>query len=248
MVYVYAVCRDDPALPADLAGVAGGPLHTVEFGDLRAVVGLVPAADFGAGRIDELLQDLDRLAEVARAHHRVVEAVGGAVDVAPLSLATVFGDEDRVREVLGERHDEFAALLGELHGRVEWGVKAWAAQAQGPEADSGRPASGTEYLRRRRAALGAAERHTDDAVRAAGRLHDTVAAASVAARRHRVHDAALTGRREPMVLNAAYLVDAGATEQWRQVVDEADADGLLVEVTGPWVPYSFAEITTRAAS
>ena len=55
----------------------------------------------------------------------------------------------------------------------------------------------------------------------------------------RRHDAALTGRTEQMVLNGAYLVDRDRAVEWRAAVDRAVPGDVTVEVTGPWIPYSF---------
>ncbi|ANY05040.1 GvpL/GvpF family gas vesicle protein [Pseudonocardia sp. HH130630-07] len=239
--YVYAVTRDEPSGLDTLTGVLDAPVRLVTAAGLHAVVSPVPAAEFARERIEERSEDLDWLAATARAHHRVVDGAGRSTAVAPLALATVFADDDRVRQAIGDRRAEFDAVLDRVRDRVEWGIKAFLPERPPPaEVPAERPASGAEYLRRRRAAVGAAEARTDEAFRAAEELHDTVAAASVASRRHRVHDGALTGRTEQMVLNAAYLVDEADTEQWRAVVGSAASPGLLVEVTGPWAPYSFA--------
>ena len=67
---------------------------------------------------------------------------------------------------------------------------------------------------------------------------------AVAGRRLSPQDPRLTGRPEPMTLNAAYLVGADADEQFRAAVAElavAHPD-VTVELAGPWPPYSFATL------
>lgn len=248
--YVYAVCGAAPEPPAEKpAGVSGAPVEVVPCADLLAVVSEVPAEEFSADRIEEAMQDLQWLAATARAHHEVVDAFGRHTAVAPLSLATVFDDRSRVQQAIGERRDALAAVLERVRGRVEWGIKMYrpATPDRPPERERDRPSSGSEYLRRRRAAADAARRRDDGAEREAAALYDDVAAASVGARRHRVHDGTLTGRPEPMVLNAAFLVDEADTARWRSTVEGAAPDGFLVEITGPWVPYSFAEVPEPGA-
>lgn len=90
------------------------------------------------------------------------------------------------------------------------------------------------------------ERDTDAAFDAAETLHATAAEGSDAVRRHRLHEPALSGRSEPMVLNGAYLVELGRVDAWRAAIEDASArSGLAVEVTGPWVPYSFVDQDAR---
>lgn len=242
VVYVYAVGRDLPTgSPAGLTGVGGGPVRTVAGDGLQALVGDVPRDEFSDERLEESLQDLTWLAATARAHHHVVDTVGQVAALVPLALATVFYDEDRVRAVLAERGPEFARVLDDLDGRAEFGVKVYL-PTTGSRADPGdRPTSGAEYLRRRRAAVGDAERLVQTARESALALHGTASEASVRSRRHRVHDAALTGRNEQMVLNGAYLVDRDRSGEWRAAVERATPGDVTVEVTGPWIPYSFVD-------
>ena len=246
--YVYAVgVRVPHGVVADLRGIGDHPVRLVSDGDddIVAVVGSVPAAEFTAEQIEERLQDLAWITDTARAHHRVVDAVGAQAVIAPFALATVYLDDQRVEQVLRERRDTFAGVLERLEGRAEWGLKAWAPSAPSPS-ETGRAASGAEYLRRRRSALRESERDTDAAFDAAETLHATAAEGSDAVRRHRLHEPALSGRSEPMVLNGAYLVELGRVDAWRAAIEDASArSGLAVEVTGPWVPYSFVDQDAR---
>jgi hypothetical protein len=43
-----------------------------------------------------------------------------------------------------------------------------------------------------------------------------------------------------MVLNAAYLVRGTERAPLEQALSEVETGALLLEWTGPWVPYSFA--------
>ncbi|TCK21592.1 GvpL/GvpF family gas vesicle protein [Pseudonocardia endophytica] len=244
--YVYAVgVRIPRGVVADLRGIGDHPVRLVEDGGIAAVVGSVPADEFTAEQIEERLQDLAWISETARAHHRVVDVVGAQAVVAPFALATVYRDDARVEQILRERAGAFAAVLDRLRGRAEWGVKAWAGSAP-QRSEGGRASSGAEYLRRRRAVLRESERETDVAFDAAEKLHGTAAGGADAARRHRLHEPALSGRSEPMVLNGAYLVHTGHVDRWRAAVEEAgERSGLSVEVTGPWVPYSFVDEGSR---
>ena len=243
--YVYAVgARVPHGVVADLRGIGDHPVRLVEDGDVAAVVGSVPAAEFSTESIEERLQDLAWITETARAHHRVVDTVGAHAVVAPFALATVYLDDRRVEQVLRERREPFAAVLDRLRGRAEWGLKAWAPSSSSPSG-TGRAASGTEYLRRRRSALRESERETDAAFDAAETLHASAADGTDAARRHRLHEPALSGRSEPMVLNGAYLVGLDRVDGWRAAIEQAaSVSGLAVEVTGPWVPYSFVDQDT----
>ena len=72
--------------------------------------------------------------------------------------------------------------------------------------------------------------------------------------RNQPQDAVLSGRREQMLLNGAYLVrradQARFLELVRELADDSSNSGLSVEVSGPWPAYNFtgdAEAATTEA-
>ncbi|GAA3478138.1 GvpL/GvpF family gas vesicle protein [Streptomyces yanii] len=96
ITYAYAVARDtDGVLEAELSGlpgVADAPVHLVHTrhcDDEVAAASPVPAQDFQEAALRTHLEDLDWLESVARAHHRVIEALAARTTVLPLRLATV---------------------------------------------------------------------------------------------------------------------------------------------------------------
>lgn len=246
--YVYAVGRGvDAAVVSGLTGVAGGGVRLVAAEGLTAVVSDVDREEFEARGLEEKLDDLEWLAVTARAHHHVVDAVGHANLLAPLALATVYYSDDRVRAILAGGHVAFGRLLDRLAGRAEWGVKAYV-RRDAPNPGSGTAGaegkrSGAEYLRARRRALREDDQTVEVAQRHAEEVHSTLADLAVESRLHRPQDAALTGRPELMVLNGAYLVDAAAGDDLTAAVAAAgEHPELQVELTGPWVPYSFTRM------
>ncbi|GAA3646683.1 GvpL/GvpF family gas vesicle protein [Nonomuraea antimicrobica] len=239
-LYAVALARDAPPLEG-LTGVAGGPVWAISHAGLAAYVSAVSLTEFGEEPLRESLEDLDWLGETARAHHRVVEAVAEKTPTAPVRLVTVYRDEAQVRELLEQRHDDFVEVLSRIAGHDEWGVKVFVApSAAAPAEETAAPSSpGTAYLKRRQASLQTREEAWHQAVARAERIHDTLSAVAVASCRHRAQDPQLTGREEWMVLNGAYLVDAARAQELGRLVQELRGEGVDVELTGPWAPYSF---------
>lgn len=242
--YVYAVARSTPDMSVQtLKGVGGAAVRLVGGSDLVGVVSDVDRAEFEAHALEERLSDLSWLESTARSHHHVVDAVGRDHVVAPLALATVFYDDERVREVIDQGREAFDGVLDVLSGRGEWGIKVYA--APGPRAARREGArSGAEYLRRRRDELRAVDQGTEIATTVAQEIHTAAYAAADDGRRHRLQDAALTGRSEPMVLNGAYLVQTRVADGFLAALAAwSDDPRVRMEITGPWVPYSFAQVT-----
>ncbi|MER8157360.1 GvpL/GvpF family gas vesicle protein [Streptomyces sp. NPDC094472] len=252
LTYAFAVCRGGALTAlAALPGLGtGAPVRTLAAGPLTAVVQDVPATGFGEEALRRRLSDRDELERCARAHHTVITAASALAPTVPLPLATLYLDDGRAREALGERETSLLTALDRITGRAEWGVKVYAptgpppAPEAAPEAaPADGPAGGRAYLDRVRTRQRRREQHHTLTLRAAERVDTVVRSLAVAARRLRPHGVEVTGKHRTHVLNAAYLLDLGRERELRAALaslrrDETD---VQIELSGPWAPYSFAD-------
>ncbi|MGS2587540.1 GvpL/GvpF family gas vesicle protein [Streptomyces hebeiensis] len=253
VTYVYAIGRAGTPLDEAarrLVGQAGSPLRTVGADGLAALVSSLPADAYGADGMRARMEDLAELEALARTHHATVEAAYASTTVLPMRLATVYLDDTRVAEMLRERSGDLGALLSSLEGQVELGVKVYAdpsaATARSPEPDvaAADPAAGPgrAYLQRRRTQ----RRDRRDIYRAAGAVAAQVPerlAGLVRGRvAHRPQQGELASGAGENIANDAYLVPAERVRAFRRALAGLSdaAPGVRVEITGPWVPYSFA--------
>ncbi|PHQ52971.1 gas vesicle protein [Streptomyces cinnamoneus] len=258
MLYAYAVTRDDEAVTEALAtvtGVVGEPVRAVRHEGLLALVGPVPAAQYDEGALRANLEDLAWLERTARAHQRVIDAVAAAAPcVLPLRLATVYREERGVHGMLAAGGPRLGAALDRLEGRAEWGVKVHTLPqgppAAGPPPSAPRaPASGRDYLRQRAAQRRAHEGRSRQADEAARGIHTALTALAEETRLYPAQNAGLSRQPGHNVLNAAYLVPGAARTRFTSAVarlaESAPAEGVRVELTGPWAPYSFVGPVTE---
>jgi Gas vesicle synthesis protein GvpL/GvpF len=248
--YVYAVCRPfGAALQSQLTGVAGQPPKLLPHHDLIAVVSEVPECDFAEEPLKVHLEDLDWLAETARAHQGVIDALTAVTTPLPLRLGTVFRDDSGVRVMMEAREDGFRRTLDRLAGRVEWGVKVYLdTEAAATDRPPEKAASGRDYLRQRRVRTKGHEEMWQQAEIFARRLHETLSDRAEDFRLHAPQSSTLSGSAGRNVMNAAYLVPRGESEEFVELVElvdrtKDDVPGLRVELTGPWAVYSFTEET-----
>lgn len=256
---VFAVLRTGgrqaPALTPGHAGGGAVGLLPLPGGDLQAVVQEVPAADFTQEALRRRLGDPLELERCARAHHAVITAAAAGGAVVPLPLATFFTASGRAAAALADRRDRILDALDWVEGRAEWAVKVHvvqqapappAADGKDPAAAPGRPGAGAAYLARVRGRERDRQARHEALLRVAGRVHAAAAAHAVAAVRRTPHGTAITGKDRPQVLNAAFLVDdSRAADLVAAVRDLGGAHAGLdvhVEVSGPWVPYSFTSL------
>ena len=251
LLWAYGVVPAGATLPATGVGIAGGVVQPVAAGDLVALTSAVPRSEFAADPLRERLNDLEWLERVAREHEAVLEHVLAGTTLVPLRLCTIFDDADGVIRMLEREGDALTSALARLDGRQEWGVKLLVdgdrlAATAAPQGDQAQGEGGAAYLARRRH-----EREAREAARAlAAQIVDDVDGSlrvlAVDTVRLPAQNRELSGHTGDMVLNAAYLVDAGAVDE----LQERYADvGARLELTGPWPPYNFvtSETTSQLA-
>ena len=253
VIWVYAITSGaEPRLPDGLTGVGGEHVRAVGDWSVRAVIGSVDSRRFGEEALKQSLSQPADLERIVRGHHEVVEAVAAAGTAIPARLATIYRDDRGLRGLLTERGEEFARTLSWLSGRVELGVKVWAdpallarqvpaGQAAAAPDGGAAPGVGTRYLRQRRAHLTAREESWRQTGRLSDDIHTELAGLAEAARRHAAQDPGPGDDHNQMVLNGAYLVEAARDAEFTAAATTSARQGVRVEVTGPWPPYSFAE-------
>jgi hypothetical protein len=227
-----------------VAGIGGAPPRTITAAGLTAIVGDVGDREYGEAALRRNLEDLDWLAQTARAHHAVLAAVAGRGPVVPMRLTTLFASDAGVTGTLRERAGDFRRALSLICARSEWGVKAYAVKPADPVADPGRPAAGpgAAYLQRRRAQLTASKDARSKALASAQAVYAELGRLAASARLYPPQAPDLAGQAAPMVLNAAYLVSDERASEFTAAVDELAGNHRFVQLalSGPWPAYSFA--------
>jgi Gas vesicle synthesis protein GvpL/GvpF len=251
--YTYAVARPfHPARLARVRGVDGAAVTLVGYEDIVAAVSSIPPPAVGPAALRVRLEDLAELEAMARAHHAVVDTLATIGVTLPFRLATVHHTKQRVVEVLRHRYWQLDAMLDRFTGRVEMGVKVYAVAdeptpAPIPARTSGEPASaspGRDYLRRRREQSRRREDTWRRASTMARHLDTELAALAEDCRHHRPQDPRLSDAEGENVLNAAFLIEARRADAFvsRARVLAAEVPGTHLVTTGPWAPYSFAQV------
>jgi Gas vesicle synthesis protein GvpL/GvpF len=240
MIYIYGVVREGVSLvPQD--GVYGGALERIVKDGFSLVVEPVQAsvieATLGEGaRGNEAL-----LHTAVLAHQAVLNALVEQADLLPFRFGTVVDDDDAAQTLISDQRDSFEAVLARVEGHLEWGVKITRAEEKAtPE----KPASGADYLRQ----LSAKKNAVSDKQAEISNLCNAVAQC--------VHDRSRMAQplplrssdaRERRLVNFACLLPRGGDEAFKAAVNEAVTGfgdlPVQIEISGPWPPFSFANVT-----
>jgi hypothetical protein len=242
-LYAYALTRADQFLPEGLPALTeGAQVGRVVEGGLALLVSPVIPDQL---QVDQ--DDLDEdgpLATLVRGHDAVLRAAAAAGAVLPLRFGTVVASEEGARRLLRTHGPAAAAQLDRVDGKREWGVRLLRSLAPEPQLTGSAPRrenmSGTAYLTSRRAALEARERVEEHTRRAAAQLEQALAPFVAESLRRGGNPGS------SLLLDAAYLVaqdhEVAFTTAVTELAEELRPDGLDVELTGPWPPYSFVSL------
>jgi hypothetical protein len=227
-------------------GIDGAPVMLVQVGGVAALASELSAEAYGPEVWRAHGQEPRWLEHVASQHHAVLQAMVDQTDVLPLRLPGIYDDVSRLAHVLRELRSTFEEALNRVKGHVELGAKVFLVDSAPAGPPEQRPTSGRDYLARRSAEAGEREQARARRQRSVLDAHEAMAHAATHATVNPPQDAALSGRSEPMLLNGAYLVSRDHLEDFLSLADriheDLAADGLTLEVTGPWPPYNFASV------
>jgi Gas vesicle synthesis protein GvpL/GvpF len=255
-VYVYGVVASGAELPGGLAGIEPGhPPKLLSHNGLAAVISEVPLEEFEEQRLREHLGDMRWVEHTARAHEHVLEGVAECTTLIPLRMCSIYRTPDGVREMLARETVALTDALRQLHGKAEWGVKVFGAAAGPDQAASGDepepPASGTDYMRRRRTERDARFQADDELLDACAAIHECLTEISADALTAPPQRPEVSGHDGPMLLNGIYLVATADEELFLARVDELrerhESLGITLVPTGPWPAYNFVPGAIGAA-
>jgi len=229
-----------PELAGPLPGVGGRPVYQVADRRLGAAVSRINRAD--------LTPDLPRV----RAYERVVSSCHRRGTVVPMRYGCVVEQESQVIEMLSAQGSHYEALLQELEGCVEMGLRVllpsgpWAGVTPGgpegsrevagphpPDPAAAADRLGLAYLTARKAHYAHQDRWTNEYRQAADRCLAQFAGLFVKCKTE------APSPRLPL-LSLYFLVPSPAVQAFRQAfrhLTETESARLLL--SGPWPPYNF---------
>lgn len=250
--YVYCVIASarPPRLtrvPPGLPGMGKVRLLPVDR-ELYLAVADAPLTRYSEDAINRGLADLDWVSRAAIAHESVVESFIGATAVLPMKLFTIFTSDDRAVEHVRAQRDRIAAVVKRVGGHDEWGVRValdrgQATRASARTAPRQAPATGVDYLTRKKARRDASVELAERARETVAALYDRLAERSKQSKRRPAGELPVEGG--PLLLDAAFLVPRTRSAAFRALVQREartlGSHGYDVTLTGPWPPYTFVQ-------
>ncbi len=227
-LYVYCLAEGIDETLSSLRGIAGAPVRWLKTDEFWVAV-----SDLAA---DAVLVNRENVL----AHAAVVQNVLDQTTPLPFRFATLV-TEQRLEGYLGARREALRSKLGLVRGCVEMSVKIISEPDPTEESldnvDQQQDKPGTAFLSEKRQEIFGSQARAAEAKRIAewleGRIREIVREAQIN-----------TNSTDKLILAAAHLVERDRLQQYRTKVAEArrERPELHFLVSGPWPPYSFANI------
>lgn len=247
-------------LKKNLSGMDGETqVYPVVHQELVAIVCRVSKEEFTETKIQELTENKDWLEEKAERHQEIIALLAEMYPVIPMRFSTLYHSEEQLKLFLKENYHDLITLLKKIRHKTEWSLKLYLDEDIFREflqkKDEGinklidemsLDMTGKEYLLKKRLA----HRIERKAFDLAEEVHRRLCRFSSGAILKKLLPMEVTGRKEQMILNGAYLLDNTQKEDFFQVIDlmkeREGPRGFIFEISGPWPCYNFCQISAAS--
>lgn len=232
--YVYCLVEGADELPYAIHGIGGVPVRLLKSDRFSLLV-----SDF-AGEVVPVTR------ENAVAHAAVIQNVLKRKTPLPFRFGTLVS-EQQVESYLNTRREALKSKLGLVRGCVEMSVKIISNRNETEDSAvvSSEEKPGTAFLAEKRREILGSEVRAAEAKRVAEWLECQVAEVVKEIKTDtNPIDTSKTNQTNKLILSSAHLVERDRVDEFRKKVAEARAQRpeLHFLVSGPWAPYSFADI------
>jgi len=222
-LYAYCLVEDCDAFDASVRGISGAAVQLLQVDDLAVLV-----SDFNSDTVAVTREN-------ALDHAAVVRSVLDRTTPLPFRFGTLI-TEEQLRSYIAAHKPALQTRFAHVRGAVEMSVKI-IREVSTDHTKHEEITSGTTFLEEKRREILGDERNAAEAREIATWLHEQVETL--------IRDEQVTLRpSEKLVLAAAHLVNRDKIPQYKENMAQArkNRPELHFLLSGPWPPYSFANI------
>lgn len=264
-LYLYCI-RGKTDSKFFMKGIDGqGDVFTLPYQNLEAVVSAVQLEEFDSEEIKQRAQtDIHWIKDKALIHEAVIEAAmhcnGKIIAVIPMCFGTLFTSLASIQQIFKKSYLKLENTLRNLQGKQEWGVKVYLENSKALEDEvqirnEVLKAKKKELLTMSKGRAYFFEKQIKETIDAEVKnsietyMQDIfldLEYHSETSLKGKILEKEFTGKLEPMVLNAFYLVQERNIEIFKSEINRLSAEigpkGFRLEYSGPWPPYNFAQL------
>lgn len=256
-ILVYCITNE---LNKDIFKINGmdgnGKLYSIENSGLYAIVSNVDLEQYGEVAMAEKGEDVDWLKEKAVMFMNIILEINALSSIIPMKFLTIFIAEERVKDIITENYELFIHNFSKINNREELSVKIYCddkkykENVMGDEIANfekslvGKPKGAAFFLKKK------FDGELDDKIQSricnlANEFTENIKSLAIEMKSNKILAKEITEISTPMIINCAFLVDNDKQEQFSEKIDELkvsyEDNGFIIELSGPWPPFSFCE-------
>ncbi|MCF7879036.1 MAG: GvpL/GvpF family gas vesicle protein [Candidatus Omnitrophica bacterium] len=266
-LYLYCIREKSKRVPSISAkGIdPQAEVFILSFRQLEAVVSKVSLGEFGSSsQIQKKAQDDPNwIKEKVLLHHQVIEKAmkdnGRQRSLIPMRFGIMFEQEKKLREALRKDYSRINEVLENLKGKQEWSLKVYLRDRRKLEKTI---EANNEIIAKKQKEIDSLDEGTaffleeelkEIVSRQIGKQINTITKQiglslkkySNQIVENKVLQKEISGRPEPMVFNASFLILDEKVKQFKQqahnLAKQIEPQGLNLEYNGPWAAYNFSQ-------
>ncbi len=262
-LYLYCLRENTEGTPTISAkGIDGREeVFIIPYQELEAIVSN-SSEGFASEEIRKKAQeDVNWIKEKALAHERVIEEAmskgNKALSLIPMRFGAVFKDRMSLENALNRDYSMIKEALERIHGKQEWSAKVYLKNKEFLEQMVKETNEVIKQKEEEIASLpeGMAFFMEEELKEAVSKevdkelnnimyvLSESLKKYAVDSIKGKILARELTGRKDPMVLNVAYLILEEKVEHFKKAADDLNQNiqtkGFYMECSGPWPVYNF---------
>ena len=261
--YLYCL-KNKTQKKFSLKGIDRREVYVLPYRDIEAVVTEVSKIEFDPKKVESKLErDLKWVEEKIRNHEAVVKEAMKDSPVIPLKFLTLYKSRRSLNEILEKHYRKFRRLLDKLKGKAEWGVKVYLIDKEKlietvKKDDQELMKLKEELISSPQGARYFLEKQLDE--KSLDKINEKLdkyikdiyeATSSFSEQRpatNKLLPKQLTNKKGEVILSLSCLIADDKLKSFQRAVERFHEyyhpNGLWIEYTGPWAPYSFIDKVT----
>jgi hypothetical protein len=262
-LYLYCIRKRTVAPSFSIKGIDGkGSVFVIPFQELEGVISKVSLEEFASEEIQKRAQeDLNWIKEKTVIHEKVIEEAmqrnEEILSVIPMKFGTLFKEKERLEQTLNEHYERFKNTLEKLEGKREWSIKLYLVDKRRFEQEvkskskiimekekeiADLPEGVAYFLEGKLKEL--ISRDVDKKLKKTQKaIFNGFKIYAEQSRKGKILGREITGKHEPMILNAYYLIKKEKIDDFIREAESINQSlkkkGFVLEYSGPWPPYNF---------
>jgi hypothetical protein len=255
-IYLYCICKSD-----SLTGIEGNgidekyPVFLHPMQRLSAAVSQVTLSDFIGPESEANFKELSWIAPRALRHEEIIELIMLQSPVLPVRFGSVFSNLEQLENALIRHHDTILNFLNDISDKEEWTLKGFMDRELAKKTllkdillekgvEYAALSQGVRYLKEQKLKATVEKDLQVWLKKICGDITVAVKDLAVNYCERRLLSKTETGAELDMVFNTAFLLQKNGLDSFKEKVEQLnrnyEQNGLVLELTGPWSPYSFS--------